>query len=57
MSFKTPDAIRTLQRKLYDKAKTEPGFRFYVLYDTVWRADILHHAYRPRLRGGGLRGG
>jgi hypothetical protein len=45
MVLTTPDAIRTLQRKLYGKPKTEPGYRFYQLYDKVWRADILHHAY------------
>src|SRR5580704_16621835 len=45
MSLQTPEAIRTLQRKLYGKAKTEPGYRFYLLYDKVWRADILRHAY------------
>jgi len=45
VSLQTPEAIRTLQRRLYGKAKCEPGFRFYLLYDKIWRADILHHAY------------
>jgi RNA-directed DNA polymerase len=42
----TPESIRTLQRKLYAKAKQEPAYRFYALYDKLYRADILSHAWR-----------
>jgi RNA-directed DNA polymerase len=45
MSLTTPDNIRTLQRKLYLKAKAEPSYRFYLLYDKIYRTDILRHAY------------
>ena len=45
MNLLTPEKIGTLQRKLYAKAKAEPGYRFYRLYDKIHRADILLHAW------------
>ena len=41
----TPNSVQKLQTALHAKAKSEAGFRFYALYDKIYRTDILSHAY------------
>jgi RNA-directed DNA polymerase len=44
-NLSTPESVQRLRTALHAKAKAEPGFRFYALYDKIYRADILAHAY------------
>ena len=56
MSLRPPDKVRKLQRTLHAKAKESPDYRFYALYDKVYREDILHYAYQSCKANGGAAG-
>jgi len=56
VSLAPPDKLRRLQEALYTKAKQEPAYRFYLLYDKVFRQDILAHAYALSKQHGGAPG-
>ena len=52
----TPEKLQELQRALYQRAKQQPRFRFYALYDKVYRKDVLEHAYLLAKAKGGAPG-
>ncbi len=56
MSLRPPSKVRKLQETLHAKAKGSPGYRFYALYDKVYRADVLEYAYRCCRHKGGAAG-
>ena len=56
MSLPTLPKVQKLQEALHAKAKGSPEFRFYALYDKVYRADVLWHAYRICQINGGAAG-
>jgi group II intron reverse transcriptase/maturase len=56
MSLTTPESLQKLQTALHDKAKKSPDFRFYALYDKVYRKDVLTYASACCKANGGAAG-
>ena len=56
MSLTTPASVQKLQTALHAKAKESPDFRFYALYDKVYRKDVLAFAYERCKANGGAAG-
>jgi len=56
VSLIPPAKVRKLQAALHAKAKESPSYRFYALYDKVYREDILAYAYSSCKANGGAAG-
>jgi group II intron reverse transcriptase/maturase len=56
MSLGTLRKVQKLQAALHAKAKGSPGYRFYALYDKVYRADVSAEAYKRCRQNGGAAG-
>ena len=46
MILEPPASVQKLQTALQAKAKEAPDYRFYLLYDKLYRADVLTYAYQ-----------
>jgi RNA-directed DNA polymerase len=56
VSLRPPLKLKSLHEARYPKAKQDPNYRFYALYDKVWRMDLLTHAYALTRSNGGAPG-
>src|SRR5207249_705285 len=56
MSLLPPPTVGKLQATLHSKAKEAPTYRFYALYDKVYRVDVLAHAHQRCRANGGAAG-
>jgi len=56
VSLLPPTKVGKLQAALHGKAKESPSYRFYALYDKMYRDDVLWHAYRICRTNGGAPG-
>lgn len=56
MNLSTPEKVQKLQTALHTKAKGSPEYRFYCLYDKVYREDVLAYAYECCRANGGAAG-
>jgi group II intron reverse transcriptase/maturase len=56
VNLRAPEKLQKLRQTLHAKAKESPDFRFYALYDKIYRGDILAHAYWLARSNGGKPG-
>ena len=57
MVLEPPESVRKLQMALQAKAKGAPSYRFYLLYDKLYRKDVLKYAHDRCKANQGAPGG